>query len=115
MNNSYLDDTYCSYELSQMLLAKGADFRVNIDRFLGIKNNKCTHSEALKWLRLQQGLHIVAILSQSKHRQGKWHYHRFDLKNRDRDSEPELVPEFDTHDEAIEAGIRYTIEKIYMI
>lgn len=63
-----------------------------------------------KWLREVQLLHIVAL--PSKLDDGKWYYHRFDLSNLERDSEPELVDTYDTYEEALELGLQIALKLI---
>jgi len=69
-----------------------------------------TQSLLQKWLREVHNLHVVAIPSTLG--TGKWYYHRFDLLDLNRDSEPELVDKYDTYEEALEAGLAYALKLI---
>lgn len=74
------------------------------------KYYKPTIAEVLMWLYEKHGIWIIAVPTSGE--KGKWHYHRFDLKNSNNDSEPELVPRFSTPTEAYLSAIKYTLKQI---
>jgi hypothetical protein len=66
--------------------------------------------QVIEWLRVNHGLFIIAVPNET--RKGKWHYHRFDLLETGRDSEPELVDKFNTPQEATSAAIDYVLKEL---
>lgn len=105
MNNNITED-YCSFEVSQLILKKGGDFRVLIDKMLGIKNNTITHALAIKWVRENFGIHIhseymddillygygVCVIKTNTIEMEKW--------------------KFKTSEEATEAALKYTLQNL---
>jgi hypothetical protein len=61
-------------------------------------------------MMLNFGLYLTAI--PSTYPVGMWHYHRFDLQGRGRESEPELVDKFETPEKAIDEGLLWTFKNI---
>jgi hypothetical protein len=97
-------------------LMRCTDLRTPQQQFEGVNYNSSSYvsqpsyRQAFRWFKEKHGLWCVAVMSGI--REGEYYYHRFDLRNENRESEPELVDRFSTSEEAELAGLQQMIDMV---
>ena len=101
-----ITEDYCSFELSKLLEEKGfhAPDLHGLDSSQGHLWIKVTHQMAMKWLRERHDLHIEVIYNP--------YYEEYKGCMYKTIGEYNYTEFYSTYEEAVEAAIKYSLEKL---
>ena len=140
MRSDMITEDFCSFEVAKLLKEKGFDelciFKYNsegvrmkagvaIDKWQNseLDDDECScvsHQMAMKWLREEKGFHIVSSISYDTsvdadgNEVDRWIFYFFEILSSYSGNliYTEEMNEYDSYEEAVEAALKYCLEKL---